>query len=171
MRPAILAAVLCGAVTVSVTARSQQEGIAVSNAWARPPVTPTSPAAAYFVVTDHGPADRLTGVSTPVAGRAELHESLTEAGVMKMRAVDGVPLETGKSVSFGPGGYHVMLMDLKQPLKVGENFPMTLTFQKAPPVTVQVQVDAKGRPAEGMSGRMMDMHGMHGMPTPPDNKP
>src|SRR4051812_29512977 len=144
MRPVTLAAAMCAALTISTAARSQQEGIVVADAWARPSATPATPSAAYFVVTDHGPADRLVSVSTPVSGNAQIHETLQENGVMKMRSVQRLPLEPGKPVAFAPGSYHVMLMELKQPLQAGDSFPLTLTFEKAAPVTVQVKVMAKG---------------------------
>ena len=75
-----------------------------------------------------GIADRLTGVSTPVAGTAELHQTINENGVLRMRPVsDGMALPPGHAVTFAPGGLHVMLMDLKRPLTQGDVFPLTLT--------------------------------------------
>ena len=84
------------------------------------------------------------GVLDPAAMMAELHETRKENGVMRMRSVQALPLEPGKPVKMQPGGYHIMLMDLKQPLEQGESFPITLTFEHAAPVTVQVPVMAPG---------------------------
>ena len=100
--------------------------------------------AAYFTVTANVQPDRLVGVSTPVAATAELHETINDNGVMKMRPVAAIALDPGKSVTFTPGGYHVMLVGLKSPLKAGDSFPLTLTFEHAPPITVTVKVEAVG---------------------------
>lgn len=88
---------------------------------------------------DHG--DRLVRVSTPVA-HAELHQMSVDGGVMRMRAVDGVDVKPGDRLVLHPGGYHVMLIDLKRPLKAGDNFPLTLDFEKAGAIEVNVVVES-----------------------------
>jgi copper(I)-binding protein len=161
MRRALLAAVLLSSLTSTGNAQSTpgiQQDIAVSNAWARASAGAATTAAAYFTIADNSSADRLVGASTPVAGKAELHETRNENGVMQMRAVAALPLELGKTVTLAPGGYHVMLMELKQPLNAGDSFPLTLTFEKAQPITVQVKVGAVGA-AEARPG----MHGSQPM--------
>jgi len=130
--------------------------IAVSNAWARATPGTVTTGAAYVTITDNGSPDRLTGFSTPVAGMAQLHDMKIVNGVMKMREVAGIPLQTGKPVTLAPGGYHVMLTRLKHQLKEGDTFPLTLTFEHAAPITVQVKV-AAGR----VSSPMSNMPGMH----------
>ena len=119
----------------------------IDHPWSRemPPVAPT--AAAYFVVHNKGSeADRLIRVSTPVAGKAELHEHLHADGVMKMQQVQDVAIPAGGEVKFEPMGYHVMLFNLQQQAKDGERFPLTLTFEKAVDVEVEVAVQ-KDAPA------------------------
>ncbi|MES2820510.1 MAG: copper chaperone PCu(A)C [Pseudomonadota bacterium] len=109
--------------------------------WSRamPPVAPT--AAAYFTVRNRGAVDdRLLAVQTPVAGKAELHQHLHADGVMKMQQVQTVPIPAGGQVTFEPMGYHVMLFDLRQQARDGERFPLTLTFEKAGAVEVEVMV-------------------------------
>lgn len=140
-----------------------QQGITVSNAWARASPGTVNTGAVYFTISDTGTADRLIGVSTPVAGKAELHETKTEGGIMRMRAVIELPLEPGKSLTLVPGGYHVMLMELRQPLKVGDEFPLTLSFARAAPITVRVKTEAAGAAAPS--------RGMHEMPSAGTNKP
>lgn len=135
---------LTALILASASALAQSGGPQITDAWARATPAGAKTGAAYMTLTDTGQPDRLTGISTPVAGMAEVHESRMENGVMRMRAVASLPLEPGKPVALQPGGYHVMLMDLKQPLKQGETFPLTLTFEHAPPVTVQVAVEATG---------------------------
>lgn len=124
----------------------------IDHPWSRemPPVAPT--AAAYFVVHNKGSeADRLLGVSTPVAGKAELHEHVHADGVMKMQQVQDVVIPAGGEVKFEPMGYHVMLFNLKQQAKDGERFPMTLNFEKAGKVDVEVAVQ-KEAPADHEHG-------------------
>lgn len=87
-------------------------------------------------------ADRLLRVSTPVAGTAELHQMVLDAGVMRMRAIAGLDVKPGDRLVLQPGGYHVMLMNLKQPLQAGENFPLTLSFEKAGSIEVNVVVES-----------------------------
>ncbi|MDF3195104.1 copper chaperone PCu(A)C [Pseudomonas sp. 1928-m] len=113
----------------------------IEHPWSRemPAVAPT--AAAYFVVHNKGAeADRLLSASTPVAGKAELHEHIHADGLMKMQQVQNVAIPAGGEVKFEPMGYHVMLFNLKQQAKDGERFPLTLTFEKAGAVEVEIAV-------------------------------
>jgi periplasmic copper chaperone A len=77
-----------------------------------------------------------------------MHESSNENGIAKMREVESVPLVPGKPIAFAPGGYHLMLLGLHQPLASGASFPLTLTFARAPAITVDVHVRAPGAAAE-----------------------
>lgn len=122
----------------------------IDHPWSRemPPVAPT--AAAYFVVHNKGDADdRLLTAETPVAGKAEIHEHAHVNGMMKMQQVQNVVIPAGGEVKFAPMGYHVMLFNLKQQAQAGDRFPMTLTFEKAGPVTVEVAVQEDEPAAEG----------------------
>jgi copper(I)-binding protein len=116
----------------------------IDHPWARASAGAATTGAAYLTITGTGAADRLTGVSTPAAATAEIHESMADMGTMKMRPVPGLTLAPGKPVKLGPGGYHVMLTGLKAPLKQGDSFPLTLTFEHAPPLTVTVIVEPIG---------------------------
>ena len=101
--------------------------------------------AVYLTLTDTaGAADQLMGASSPVAGMAELHETVDDHGVMRMRPVKGLPLAPGKAMTLKPGGYHIMLMDLNRQLKPGDNFPVTLTFQNSAPITATITVAKAG---------------------------
>ena len=97
--------------------------VAASNAWARASIGASTMGAAYLTLTDNGAPDSLTGVTTPVAASASLHQTTTEGGIKRMRPVPVLPLAPGKSVTFAPGGYHIMLMGLTHKLKAGEQFP------------------------------------------------
>lgn len=127
--------------------------IEIGDAWSRPTPPGVEVGAAYFTITSHGKDDRLVGASSPIARRAELHVSLMEGGVMKMRHLNAVEVKPGAPTAFEPGGRHVMLTGLKKPLKRGESFPLVLKFANAGSVEVQVKVGDKGgtAAASGMS--------------------
>ena len=125
--------------------------IQVVNAWSRalPPVMPNG--AVYLTIVNLGTkADRVTGLSTPMAGTAQLHGHLMEGGLMKMRRVDSLALKPGESVTLKPGGHHIMLMDLQAPLLAETHFPLTITFEHALPVEVTVQIKPFDTNASGM---------------------
>ena len=135
----------------------QPGGVQVDNAWARATPGRSTESVAYLKITNTGTTpDRLIGASTPIAAAASLHESKVEKGIMKMRALDAVPLAAGQTVEFKPNGDHVMLTGLKQPLKQGDSFPLTLKFEKAGEVAINVKVERAG--AMSMSGAGMN-HG------------
>ena len=116
----------------------------IDHPWARASAGAAKNGAAYLTITGQGQRDRLTGVSTPAAATAELHESMSDMGTMKMRPLPGITLDPGKPVTLAPGGFHVMLMGLKAPLKAGDTFPLTLQFEHAPPLTVTIAVEPVG---------------------------
>ncbi|UTD29035.1 DUF1775 domain-containing protein [Bradyrhizobium sp. WD16] len=110
----------------------------------------------YLKITNTGKAsDRLVSISAGFAGHVEIHEMSMDGGVMKMRPLaSGLEIKPGESVELKPGGYHVMFMDLKQPLKEGDTVKATLTFDKAGPVDVSFAVNAVGAGAPGGGGHM-----------------
>ncbi len=105
---------------------------------------------------------RLVSAASPVAGVVEIHEMAMDGNVMRMRAIPGLDLPAGKPVELKPGGYHVMLMDLKQPLKAGDTVPVTLVIQGADGKRETVEVQAPVRPL-GMQGGTGMQH-RHGQP-------
>ena len=119
-------------------------GVDVSGSWSRATPPGMEVGVAYFMIENHGDADRLVGVASPVAQRAELHTHVEDGGLMKMRKLDAVDVEAGKAVMFEPGGKHVMLKSLQKPLEEGESFPLTLTFEKAGNVELEVFVHGIG---------------------------
>jgi copper(I)-binding protein len=99
--------------------------------------------AAYLTLTNNGQEnDRLLAVSGDVAEAIEIHTHLMENDMMKMRPVDGVDISTDEPAVLEPGGLHIMLIGLKEPLKKDEIFPLTLDFEKADDLTVDVTVKA-----------------------------
>ncbi len=153
MRLSILVAAI---LLAAPSARAQT--VTVEQPWARATAEHAENGAAYATLTA-GTADRLTGASTPVAAKVEVHEIVHDNGVMRMRELEsGLPLEPGKKVTLAPGGYHLMLTGLKQQLKPGESFPLTLNFATEPAVTVTVTVAAAGASAAPTSMDHMHMH-------------
>ena len=139
---------LCVAVLlIAGAAAAQTSAIAVTDVWARATPGKAENGAAYLTI-ESPTADRLTGVSTPVAKTAELHMmtmgGATNGGVMRMRPLDGVDLPAGRKITLKPGGAHIMLVGLHQPLRPGESFPLTLHFEKAGDSEVTVAIVKAG---------------------------
>lgn len=131
--------------------------IHVTDAKSRP-TAPGGTGVVYMTVTSAAD-DSITGLSTPIADKAEMHRTVKgDGGIMRMEPVDAVPVKANDAVTFGPGGLHVMLTGLKKPLAVGDSFPLTLTFAKAGAVTVTVSVGsfkAAPQPMKDMPGMKM----------------
>ena len=133
---------------VASAALAQHAQLEVNNAWARATPGKAENGAAY--VTIQSPtADRLVSASSPVAKKAELHTMSMQGMVMKMRPIAGLDIPPGQAVSLKPGGEHIMLMGLSQPLRAGQTFPLTLDFEKAGSRTVTVTVQKAGATAPG----------------------
>jgi hypothetical protein len=120
--------------------------ITVEQPWARATPTGAKTGAVYMTLDNKsGTADRLTGASSSVADKLQIHEMKVENGVMQMRQLTGgLPIPAGGSVVLKPGSYHVMLIGLKKPLKAGETLPLTLTFEKAGNISLTVPIQAVG---------------------------
>lgn len=120
---------------------AQQTGdpVQVVNAWTRAMPPGVSTAAVYFSVTTKTD-DELLRIVTPVAGDAQIHEVTQANGMMRMRPRSNVVLKAGIPMSFSPQSMHVMLMDVKEPLRAGTHVPMSLIFLHAGTVNIEVQV-------------------------------
>lgn len=136
--------------------RAEASAVVVEDAWARASPGNATTGAAYVTLIGGTQPDQLIGVSSQAAKTAEVHDSFTDNGVMKMRPVPALPIAPGQTVTFSPRGYHVMLMGLKQPLVAGQSFPMTFHFEHAQSVTVNVLVRpiGPGSSMHGQDGRM-----------------
>lgn len=159
----LTSAILCTALIGGVPrASADQNGIAVTDAWSRAAMAGRT-GVVYLTITDTGAPDKLTAVSAPVAATATLHETIDDHGVMKMRPVAAVPVQQGEPLTLGPGGYHIMLEGLKQPLEPGETFPVTLTFANAGTIvaTATVQKAGAGTAMDHGSMGSMDMGATH----------
>jgi len=152
IRSSACLAVLAAGLLASAAAFAQ---VTVQDAWVRGTV-PGQTSSGAFMTLQSADGAKVLGVSTPVAGTAEIHEMKMEGNVMRMRAVQSLELPKGQTVQLKPGGYHVMLMDLKRPLADGEAVPMTLRFVDAKGVAseqnVQLPVSAAAPGGEAMGG-------------------
>ena len=151
---AALAAAPGVAATPADLIQASADRVMAHDAWARASAGAASTGAVYLALTGGAQPDRLVEVSTPVAAMAGVHESIAEGGIMRMRAVDAMPILPGKTVTFAPGGYHIMLMELSHPLVAGQTFPLTLKFEHAAPTTVDVRVLAIGAGATAGQDQM-----------------
>jgi periplasmic copper chaperone A len=126
--------------------------LVISQAWSRATPNGAKVGTGYLTIENKGTAaDKLIGVTGDVSARIEVHEMSMNNGVMKMRPVDGgLTIEPGKTVKLAPNGYHLMIMDLKSPLKQGDKLPLTLQFEKAGKVAVMLDVQGVG--AQGPGG-------------------
>ena len=143
-------AALMVAATAPAGAQETKAGdLVITQPWSRATPTGAKVAGGYLTIENKGSApDRLVGGAGDVAGKVEIHEMAMNNGVMTMRPLDkGLTIEPGKTVKLAPGGYHLMLMDLKGPLKQGEKVPLTLEFEKAGKVTLSLDVQGVGAQA------------------------
>ncbi|MDO9313635.1 MAG: copper chaperone PCu(A)C [Burkholderiaceae bacterium] len=115
--------------------------IDIGHPYARPTHPGQQVGAGYLKLTNQGAADRLMSATSPAATSVEMHTMTMEGDVMKMRQVDAIDLPDRQTVELKPGGYHLMLMGLKAPLKAGDKLPLTLKFEKAGEVVVTVNVE------------------------------
>ncbi len=149
-------ATLLAACTV-LAAQAQAQTVDVKDAWARGTV-PGQKASGAFMKLTAKEGMRLVGASSPVAGVTEVHEMKMDGDIMRMRAVAALDLPAGKTVELKPGGYHVMLMELKIALRKDSSIPLTLVFKDAKGVESKLEVSlpvltrAPGAAAHGGHG-------------------
>jgi hypothetical protein len=125
--------------------------LVISQAWSRATPNGAKIGGGYLTIENKGTTpDKLIGGSGDIAGKVEVHEMSMNNGVMTMRPLDkGLVIEPGKTVKLAPGGYHLMMFDLKGPLKQGDKVPVTLVFEKAGKVNVSLDVQGVGAQAPG----------------------
>lgn len=148
------------AVLASTPAWAQTAAVKVEGAWARASVQGQKATGAFMRLTAQDGA-RLVRAESPAAGITEVHEMKMEGDIMKMRAVPALDLPAGKTVELKPGGYHVMLLDLKAPLAKGASVPLTLVFQDAKGVESKLDLTVPvgtAAPGGATAGPMMNGH-------------
>jgi copper(I)-binding protein len=153
---AIFAAALVVGSALAAIAGAQEYkagSIEVDQPWSTATPRGASVAAGYMTIKNTGAEpDRLTGVTTPVAGKVEIHEMTMDNGIMRMRPLaSGLEIKPGQTVELKPNAFHLMIENLKEPIQQGKPFKATLTFAKAGPVNVDFAVGpigASSPPAE-----------------------
>ena len=143
------------ALTMIASVSAQTSSIEVNHVWARATPAGAKTAAVYMTLTNKGSApDRLMSVSTSVADKADVHTTINDNGVTRMRPAGALTVTPGTPTELKPGGYHIMLMDLKGPLVAGQSFALSLTFEKAGTINATATVEKAGSMGPG------DMPGM-----------
>lgn len=142
MTPNLLTKACLTAACMLATGLSLAHGpaVKVEAAWARATVQGQKGTGAFMKITANE-GTQLVGVSSTVAGVAEVHEMKMDGDIMTMRALPSLDLPAGKAVELKPGGYHIMLMDLKQALTVGSKLPLTLSFKDAKGVQSKLELN------------------------------
>lgn len=140
---------------VATSAYADQEikfgKLKIEDPYARATVPAQKAGGAFVKIKNTGAADKLIAVSSPVAKEMQLHTMSMEGNVMKMREVKAIDIPANGSVELQPGGFHLMLIDLKSQLKAGDQIPVKLKFEKAGELEVKFQVKDM-RPAHGQPG-------------------
>jgi copper(I)-binding protein len=149
----LFALALAGILTaMAAAAQDFQLGpLKIDQLWARPTVAGQSAGGGFLSIQNGGgKPDRLLGGSSPAAAAVEVHEMRMEGDVMRMREIKSLELPAGKRVTLAPGGFHLMMIGLKAPLKVGDKVPVKLRFEAAGEIDVVFQVANKPAPAGEM---------------------
>src|ERR1700726_410523 len=140
--------------------------LVITQAWSRATPGGAKTGSGYLTIENKGSApDRLIGGSADIADKVQVHEMAMNNGVMTMRPLDkGLTIDPGKTVKLAPGGYHLMLFDLKSPLKQGDKLPVTLEFERAGKVKLSLDVQGIGAqgPGAGNADGNMDIKKMPG---------
>lgn len=144
-RALLLAGFALGCAALAAT--HEHGALRISQAWSRATAAGMPMGVAYLTITNRGKsADALIAASTPAAARVEMHRTTMVDGMARMRPLGEIPLPAGETVKIGPGGIHLMLVDLEAPLVAGRSVPLTLEFRVAGRVTVDLAVEAARAP-------------------------
>ncbi len=153
MRLLVVALIMFGIVQATPST-AYADGIKVENPWARASAGAARAGAAYMALVNNGDAaDTLINVKSDVSKRTEIHTHMMDGGVMRMRQIEGIEVPAGEPVVLQPGGLHIMFMGLHAPFKEGDAFPLTLVFEHAGEIEVNVSIKGVGAKDSG--------HGSH----------
>lgn len=159
MRQVAILVALVGCCGTALADDMAQVGeVVVHDAWARATIGPVKNSAAYMTIEAIGDEpDRLVAVDSPLAAKAELHTHLMQDDIARMRPLEAIEIAPGTPTVLEPGGLHVMLVGLSEPLAEGDALPLTLTFENAGSVALEV-------PVRGLGAGMQGGHGQHDTP-------
>lgn len=116
----------------------------VPTATVRLAAAPGRPAAGYLTLQIEGDRGALVSVTSPQAGRIEMHETMNRGGMSEMRSIERIPVRDGETLAFAPGGHHLMLFDVDQAVRAGGRIDLVLNFERGAPVTLAAKVAAPG---------------------------
>jgi len=133
-----------GLIALALAALPAWAQVSAERPWTRATPPGAKVGAGFVTLKNAGAADRVVGAATPVAGRVEMHVTLREGEVMRMREVQAIDVPAGGSFELKPGGAHLMLVDLKRPLKKGETVPLTLRLEKGGELKLELAVEELG---------------------------
>jgi copper(I)-binding protein len=156
-----LQSALLGAALLAAALPAPAQQVQVQTPWARPTVAGQSAGGGFLTLQGGAVADRLIGASSPASQRMELHTMRMEGQVMRMHEVPGIDVPAGRQVHLQPGGLHLMFMGLNAPLQAGSRVPVTLRFERAGEVQVELEVSVRP-PAGAPAGTGHGNHGSHG---------
>lgn len=159
IRRTLLALAMAAPLAIAACSDGGPSEISVEEPFARETIGVSTTGAAYLVIRNTGGADRLIAASTDAAVTTELHTHEKDGEIMRMRKVDAIDVPAHEVVTLQPGGKHIMMFEIMEPLKDGGSFPMTLTFEGAGDITVDVTVVATGGSLGGMDHGTMDHSG------------
>lgn len=151
---------LAFAIALTLGALPAFADVTVADAWVRATVPQQMATGAFMRLTSDSDM-RLVGADSPRASVVEIHEMIMDGNVMKMNAVPGVDLPAGKTVELKPGGYHVMLMGLKQQVKDGDEVPVSIVVEAADGARQTIELKALARPLNATPGGQQMQHGKH----------
>ena len=144
---------IINALFLTLTAFSVHAEVVIKDAWIRATVPQQMTTGAFFQIQSNTDT-RVVSVQTSAAGVAEIHEMKMENNIMKMRALDYLDLAAGKLVELKPGGYHLMLMDLKKQIKAGDIIPLTLILEGKDKKRESIDIKLKARSFSGAENKM-----------------
>lgn len=142
----IIALLLLVAPSATMPIRADEATLTISDVWARKTRRTTSAAVYLKIHNASEVGESLLGASSPIANMTMMHLSQETDGIMTMEMQDTVNVPTGETIAFAPGGLHIMLMGLSNPLAEGDTFPLTLSFENAGDITVSVEVTGLSGP-------------------------
>ncbi|MBL8387605.1 MAG: copper chaperone PCu(A)C [Hydrogenophaga sp.] len=134
---------------VALSASAWAQSVEIKDPWVRATVAQQKATGAFMQLTAKADS-KLVEAKSPVAGVVEIHEMAMDNNVMKMRQIPGLALPAGKTVDLKPGGYHVMLLDLKGQVKEGDVVPVTLVFEGKDGKRENVEIKAPAKPLANM---------------------
>jgi copper(I)-binding protein len=144
---------IINALVLLLTTLSVQAEVTINDAWIRATVPQQMATGAFFQIKSTTDA-RVVSVQTAAAGVAEIHEMKMENNVMKMRAIEHLELAAGKMVELKPGGYHLMLMDIKKQIKAGDVIPLTLVVEGKDKKRESIEIQLKARSLNAVENKM-----------------